>query len=636
MQAAVAVISGLIANGPTAGQGAVLADALSDSDPATLTVVLLTGLVLLGLISLAAVGAGAVMRRRAHSATAENQRLNALMDGLDEGILVCSGMQVVAANECLCRLLAIPSDAIRDMTISTFMPSADAIDRLLSDKDVTIETVVQTSNGASITVEASARTIDYGGVDRRLVEIRDIRERKRTEERASFLAHHDPLTALPNREVLKQRLQEAITQARASGGRCAVIWIDLDRFKEINDVYGHFVGDRILHSVAEKLRFELPVNTLIARLGGDEFVVLYEELQDAEEARLAGQHLRRLLNRPISLGDFTTTVGASLGVAVFPEDADNGEELLKNADLALYQAKAEGRGKCRHFTDTLAKERARRAALSESLRRAIENGEVQAYFQPLLSARDQTINGFEALGRWHHPEFGPIAPFEFVKLAEENGHIGALTDAMIRQAIAAAQNWPSHVRVSVNVSPVQINSELVDQVREVIRTSGFDPRRLELEVTEDVLIKDFNQTASMFARLRGLGVQLAMDDFGAGYTSLGNLRRLNFDRIKVDRIFTADLPNHRRSAAIVRSLLVLARELELAVTVEGVETAEQFAFLRNEGCDEVQGFYFSPPKPFSAFADLAGLQLGPPVQTEAPAPARAALIDLTDIRKRVV
>ena len=240
--------------------------------------------------------------------------------------------------------------------------------------------------------------------------------------------------------------------------------------------------------------------------------------------------------------------------------------------------------------------------LSEQLRGAIENGEIQAYFQPLVRARDMRVVGFETLGRWFHPEFGAIPPPEFVKLAEENGLITPLTDLIMRQAIEAAKQWPSDVRVSVNVSPVQINSELVDQVRDIIKESGLDPQRLELEVTEDVLIKDFDQTASMFSRLRALGIQVAMDDFGAGYTSIGNLRRLNFDRLKIDRIFTMDLPNHRRSAAIVRSMFVLARELDLEVTVEGVETYEQFAFLRREGNCELQGYLFSPPKPLPRWA----------------------------------
>jgi EAL domain-containing protein (putative c-di-GMP-specific phosphodiesterase class I) len=253
-----------------------------------------------------------------------------------------------------------------------------------------------------------------------------------------------------------------------------------------------------------------------------------------------------------------------------------------------------------------------------------------------VHTRDLRACGFETLGRWFHPEFGAVPPPEFVRLAEENGLIDPLTDLMIRRAIDAARQWPDDVRVSVNVSPIQLNSAFVDRVRESIKSSGLDPSRLELEVTEDVLIKDFEQTASMFARLRALGIQVAMDDFGAGYTSMGNLRRLNFERIKIDRIFTMDLPNHRRSAAIVRSMFVLARELNLDVTVEGVETHEQFAFLREQGCTEVQGFLFSQAKPLTAFADPASLkfELAAPALAPQPAAASAALIELGERRSK--
>jgi diguanylate cyclase len=430
--------------------------------------------------------------------------------------------------------------------------------------------------------------------------------------------------------VLQARLAQCVEEGRP----CAIIWVDLDRFKQMNDVHGHAMGDRILRTVAEKLKFELPAGTVVARFGGDEFVVLYENLQDSLEARLVGQQLRRLLNRSIDLGERSTTVGASVGVAVFPHDATTADDLLKNADLALHYAKAGGRGKCRQYTEALGQERQRRMALSAQLRGAIENGDIQAFFQPLVHTQDLRVCGFETLGRWFHPDFGPVPPPEFVRLAEENGLIDGLTDLMIRHAVDAARQWPTDVRVSVNVSPIQLNSEFVDRVRETIKSSGLDPRRLELEVTEDVLIKDFEQTASMFARLRALGIQVAMDDFGAGYTSMGNLRQLNFERIKIDRIFTMDLPNHRRSAAIVRSMFVLARQLNLDVTVEGVETEEQFAFLRDQGCTEVQGFLFSKPKPLAAFTDPEGLTFAAPAPaSEAPA-SSAALIALGEHRKR--
>ena len=295
--------------------------------------------------------------------------------------------------------------------------------------------------------------------------------------------------------------------------------------------------------------------------------------------------------------------GASIGVAVFPADATNAEDLLKNADLALYHAKAEGRGRCRHYTDELGQQRQRRMVLSGQLRGAIENGDIQAYFQPLLRPRDMQVVGFETLGRWFHPEFGPIPPPEFVKLAEENGLINPLTHLIMRKAIEAAQQWPESVRVSVNVSPIQINSELVDQVRDIIKETGFDPKRLELEVTEDVLIKDFDQTASMFSRLRALGVQVAMDDFGAGFTSLANLRRLNFDRIKIDRSFVRSIESAADAASIVHAIVSLGRGLGMKVTAEGVENAEQQLFLRAAGVHSMQGYRFGKPQSANEIAE---------------------------------
>jgi diguanylate cyclase (GGDEF)-like protein len=578
----------------------------------------------LGVMLLIAIAAGAIaLLRRTRHAADEARRLHALLDVLDEGVAVCTGMQAVAVNSSLCRLIGIEHDDAPHLMISSFIGEADVIERLLGESELRLDTEVTSRSGATVAVEIAARTIAYGEGTARLLEFRDVGERRVTQQRVSFLAHHDPLTALPNRELMRARLAEAVERANAAEKRCAVLWIDLDHFKDINDIHGHVVGDQILRIVAEKLKFEMPADTLISRLGGDEFVVLCQDIRDAEEARLIGQQLRRLLNRPIEVGEKSLTAGASIGVAVFPDDANNAEDLLKNADLALYHAKAEGRGRCRHFTDELGKERQRRMVLSGQLRAAIENADIQAYFQPLVRARDMRVVGFETLGRWFHPEFGPIPPPEFVKLAEENGLITPLTDLIMRKAIDAARQWPNDVRVSVNVSPVQINSELVDQVRDIIKQSGLDPKRLELEVTEDVLIKDFDQTASMFSRLRALGIQVAMDDFGAGFTSMGNLRRLNFDRLKIDRIFTMDLPNHRRSSAIVRSMFVLARELDLEVTVEGVETYEQYAFLREQGNAELQGYLFSTPKPASAFADPASLIFAAPLPKKAEQPALA-------------
>lgn len=556
-------------------------------------------------IAMAVACALAVIALRSRERPDNIKRVGSLFDALDEGILICHGLQIMLANTSFRSLVGGDKAEGADL-LSSYLADVNVIDLLLGEGEVDLETELVPARGEAIAVEITAHTIDDGGVPARLLEIRDVRERRADQARIRFLAHHDMLTELPNREMLSARLDAAILRTRATEERSAVLWIDLDRFKEVNDIYGHAIGDKVLRAVARKLTFELPRDVLVARVGGDEFVVLLDGIAEPAEARLVGQQLRRMLNRPLQVGETSILVGASVGVAVFPDDASTGDELMRHADLALYQAKSEGRARCRHFTGALGVELQRRLKLGESLPAAIANGDIKLELQPTVRSTDFAISGFEALARWRHPEIGVVAPPDFVRLAEENGLIGALNEHVVREAIRVASAWPERTHVAVNVSPIQIRPDLVDQVRDIIRSTDFDPRRLELEVTENALIHDFKQAAGVFARLRGLGVQIAMDDFGAGFTSLGNLRRLNFDRVKIDKIFTDDLPSHRRSAAIVRSLFVLARELNLHITVEGVETVEQVHFLRQEGFCEIQGFFFSKPMPAGHWANVAG------------------------------
>lgn len=565
-------------------------------------IAVIVALAVLGFVALGAAYLNARARASASVADARNARL--AIAALPNGIVLCRGLQIVEHNRAFATLAGLDRETGADFLITELLADRNVIDRLFGADEVALETELVRPDGAARRVAIAARPFDVGGGSGHLLVVEDIHDREDADHRISFLAHHDALTRLPNREVLRERLDAAIARCDAKGTLCAVLWIDLDHFKEVNDLKGHTVGDRLLCYVAEKLRFEIPSDGLVARVGGDEFVVLCENIADATEVKLIAQQLRRRLNRPFLFEEQLVPVGASIGVAVYPRDAAGAEELLHNADLALYRAKAEGRGRSRHFSSALGEEIARRSNLAQQIDAAIAEGQIETWFQPVVDARTGTISAFEALARWPHPDYGMVGPLEFIRIAEETGSIPALTDLVIRDSIKAAADWPEHVRVAVNVSPSQINSELVDQVRTLIQASGFDPRRLELEVTEDVLIKDFDQASSMFARLRALGVTVAMDDFGAGYTSIANLRQLNFDRIKIDRIFTSDLPNHRRSVAIVRGIVGLARHLDLRVTVEGVETPEQVAFLRSLGCDELQGFLFSRPRPAGEFADV--------------------------------
>ena len=542
--------------------------------------------------------------RHSSAAAGRAKQLQALLDVLDECVVVTSGLQIVAANESLSRLLETDQQTAETYLLSDFIRDRKALDTLVADEPVCIETEARTASGNMVAVEIAAHTTYDGKAKQRIFEIRDIRERKAAQAKVEFLASHDPLTRLPNRETMHTGLKRAIASAKETGRRCALIWIDLDYFKEINDTLGHDMGDKCLCAVADKLVSDLASDYLVSRIGGDEFIVVCPSIPDALEARLVGQQIRRLLNQPFLFAGRNVKVGASIGVAVYPDNADSAEELLKNADIALYRAKDNGRGIYQHFTKTLSDEMTRRRALSKRLPEAMENGEITAYFQPTVRAIDCNLTGFEALARWRHPEFGFIPPEEFVRIAEEQGLITELTDLVFRSTIQVASEWPEHIRFSVNVTPPQINSRLIDQVRELIREYDFNPRQLEIEVTEDALIQDFEKTSNMFSRLRMLGIQIAMDDFGTGYTSIANLRRLNFDRIKIDKILTADLPGHRRTAGIVKSMLVLARELEIAVTAEGIETEAQLEFLRAFDFVTVQGYLFSRPLPASALDEL--------------------------------
>jgi diguanylate cyclase (GGDEF)-like protein len=497
--------------------------------------------------------------RHSSAAAGRANQLQALLDVLDECVVVSSGLQIVAANESLSRLLETDRQTADSYLLSDFIRDRKALDTLVADETVCIETEVRTATGMTVAVEIAARTTRDGDAKQRIFEIRDIRERKATQAKVEFLASHDPLTRLPNRETMHNRLKQAIANAEETGKRCALIWIDLDHFKQINDMLGHAMGDKCLCAVADKLVSELAYDYLVSRIGGDEFIVVCPSIPDALEARLVGQQIRRVLNQPFLFAGRNVNVGASIGVAVYPDNAASAEELLKNADIALYRAKDNGRGVYQHFTKALSEELARQNALSKRLPEAMESGEITAFFQPTIRAIDGSLTGFEALARWQHPDFGFIPPEEFVRIAEEQGLITKLTDLVFRSAIQTASDWPAHIRFSVNVTPPQINSR---------------------------------------------GIQIAMDDFGTGYTSIANLRRLNFDRIKIDKVLTADLPGHRRTAGIVTAMLVLARELEIAVTAEGIETEAQLEFLRKYDFVTVQGYLFSRPLPASALDEL--------------------------------
>jgi diguanylate cyclase (GGDEF)-like protein len=467
-------------------------------------------------------------------------------------------------------------------------------------------------------VEA-ARTDDRGRTTRLVGTVQDITPRKHSEERIRQLAYFDALTGLPNRVLLIDQLRSAVSHAQRAAGKLAVMFIDLDGFKRVNDTLGHDAGDELLRVVAGRIshsvratdavvRMEVGESTTsIARLGGDEFVVLVSDLKQAEDASRVGARILQALVEPIQVAVQEIVVSCSIGIALFPEDGETTETLLMNADAAMYCAKSKGRNTLQYYSPSMNAKAREKLALESSLRKALERGEMVLYFQPQVDELNGTIAGAEALIRWQHPKSGLVQPAEFIPLAEESGLIVPLGEWMLRAACAQNKAWQDAglpaLRVAVNVSAPQFDEErLVLTVVQALEETGLSPAYLELEVTESVLIHDIDVALRTLQRLKAIGVRLAIDDFGTGYSSLSYLKRFPVDALKIDRSFVRDVITDPDDEAITSSIVALARNLHLQVVAEGVESAEQRIFLRQRGCHLQQGFFFCRPLPAEEFA----------------------------------
>jgi diguanylate cyclase (GGDEF)-like protein/PAS domain S-box-containing protein len=426
----------------------------------------------------------------------------------------------------------------------------------------------------------------------------DITERRRAEATIAHMARHDALTDLPNRLLLGDQIEQALDGLR-DGEKLAVLCLDLDHFKAVNDTLGHPIGDALLKAVGERLRQSVGEQDTVARLGGDEFAIVQAEAtqQPDDSASLAGR-LVEVLSAPYEVDGHQVVVGVSVGIAIAPADGNDRDQLLKNADMALYRAKVEGRSTYRFFEAEMDARAQARRVLELDLRAAIKNGEFELHYQPIVDVSTGQVIAFEALLRWNHPNRGMVAPLDFIPVAEETGLIGPIGEWVLRQACREALRWPDHIGVAVNLSPVQFkNRQLVQTVISALTASGLAPARLELEITESVLLQDSEGTLATLHNLRSFGVRISMDDFGTGYSSLSYLRSFPFDKIKIDRSFIQDLATRRDCMAIVRAVTGLGTSLGIATTAEGVETQSQLDSLRAEGCTEVQGYFFSAPKP---------------------------------------
>ncbi|WP_043339974.1 bifunctional diguanylate cyclase/phosphodiesterase [Belnapia moabensis] len=432
----------------------------------------------------------------------------------------------------------------------------------------------------------------------------DVTERRRTEAQIAHLARHDALTGLPNRMLFRERLEGALTRVRR-GGRCAILYLDLDRFKEVNDTLGHPLGDALLQTVATRLNAELRECDTLARLGGDEFAIVQTDIEHPQDAKTLARRLISAIERPFELDGHQVVIGTSVGIAIGPGDGLDPDILLKAADMALYRAKAEGRGRLRFFEAEMDARMQMRRTLELELRRALAAGEFELYYQPIVEVATRRVCGLEALVRWNHPDRGLVPPDQFIPLCEEIGLIIPLGEWVLTRACAEATGWAGAPKVAVNLSPAQFASRgLVDSVAAALAASGLEPRRLELEITETVMLRDTETTLVTLHRLKALGVRIAMDDFGTGYSSLSYLQRFPFDKVKIDRSFVKDLNRSRQSNAIITAVADLCYGLDMATTAEGVETEEQFLALHRKGCGEAQGYLFSKPRPGADIPDL--------------------------------
>ena len=425
----------------------------------------------------------------------------------------------------------------------------------------------------------------------------DVTERQRSEDRIAHMARHDALTDLPNRMLLLEQLNHEIK--RVKRGEClAVLCLDLDQFKSVNDALGHHIGDELLKLVGERLRGCTRELDVVARMGGDEFAIIMTQMEQAADAATLSKRIRDSVIKPYQIEGHQIVTDISIGISVAPMDAVELAELLRNADMALYDAKADGRGTFRFFEPEMNTRMKVRRELEMDLRKALATEQFELHYQPLVVLETNDVNGFEALLRWNHPTRGMVSPADFIPIAEETGLIVPLGEWVLKAACNEAVNWPEHIKVAVNLSPAQLNCRnLVSMVTSVLNETGMPPHKLQLEITETVLLQNTFTTLATLHELRKMGVQIALDDFGTGYSSLSYLRSFPFDKIKIDRSFIQDLSNGAEPLAIVNAVAGLAKCLNMTSTAEGVETQQQMDVLQAIGCTEMQGYLFSHARP---------------------------------------
>ena len=545
---------------------------------------------------------------------AENRRFHTAINHISQGLCFFDGQQrLIVCNRRYAEMYGLSLDqippgttlreivdlrylagSVPEMSRDAYMAWRDSI----SVSDTASDTVIALTDGRSFAIHHEPMP-DGGWVSTH----DDITEQRRAVAQIERMAHHDELTGLPNRARFRERLNEAIGLG-SSSQPVALLCIDLDRFKAVNDTLGHPIGDELLRIVALRLGECVRQTDLVARLGGDEFAVIQIGAPQPAAARSLAERLVHAMALPFVIGGQQVRVGTSVGIALSPDDGIDPDELLKRADLALYDAKAAGRGTYSLFRPLMGEQAQSRRHLEIDLRCAAGNGELELHYQPIVAVNAgpgdgaRKVVGFEALLRWRHPLHGMVMPDTFIPLAEETGLIEAIGEWVLNRAFDDALGWPAHVGVAVNLSPLQLKSgNLVRIVTAALRRTGLAPRRVDLEITESVALAENSINVAILHELRGLGVRISLDDFGVGFSSLSYLRSFPFGKIKIDRSFTRDVVGSRHVAAIVKAMTTLSKSLEMVITAEGVETEAQFDCLRELGVDEAQGYLMSPARP---------------------------------------
>ena len=542
--------------------------------------------------------------RRLHG---QNLQLDTALNNMGQGLVMFdSSARIVVCNQRYIQMYNLSPEVVKPgctlhkllehrKEVGLFIGDPEQRCRIILDTIARGETVVwvnETSDGR--TIQTVDQPMPGGGW---VSTHEDVTERKRADARIAYMAHHDELTDLPNRERFYEKLKEALSLDREEK-RVAVFYLDLDRFKKVNDTLGHAVGDDLLKTVADRLRDCVREVDTVARLGGDEFAIIQPAIEQPRNVAVFADRILDAVAAPYQIDGHEIIASTSIGIAISPDDGTDIDQLMKNADMALYGAKAVERGTYHFFAAEMDARMKARAKMETDLRKALANGEIELFYQPLINVQRNEISCCEALLRWHHPQDGMILPAEFIPLAEDTGLIVPLGEWVLRNACADAAKWPDNINVAVNVSTIQFKRQSLTQtVFAALAASGLPAHRLEIEITETAILEDSSAVRGTLHQLHELGVQIVMDDFGAGYSSLSYLRKFPFDKIKIDAFFIRGLSDGGDCSTIGEAIVKMASTMKIATVVEGVETQQQLVEVREWGCTEMQGYLFSRPKP---------------------------------------